>query len=270
MLLFGSAASESRDVLWLYVFFFFQAEDGIRDVAVTGVQTCALPIFRRHQSDFLPVGSDVAPIPVELRGDRSVFVREAYERDDRTHGKAGNLSLLRPEARQEPNRGVVGSLPSVWGVPEPPFAGDETRCGAVLSGEGFDEPSVPADASHSGTGERHILVRIRRGSATFHRGHELAIPDDPSAIRKQRGSVVVSHSFDRHPMSASGELPENLRNITARDIRGPESFESTVAERLDILLQPHQADGIVWDPDGLADHQVCLCCAAGAASGSRE
>src|SRR2546422_2494272 len=27
------------------VFFFFQAEDGIRDVAVTGVQTCALPIY---------------------------------------------------------------------------------------------------------------------------------------------------------------------------------------------------------------------------------
>src|SRR2546422_8589083 len=28
----------------IYYFFFFQAEDGIRDVAVTGVQTCALPI----------------------------------------------------------------------------------------------------------------------------------------------------------------------------------------------------------------------------------
>src|SRR5687768_17965790 len=28
----------------LFVCFFFQAEDGIRDVAVTGVQTCALPI----------------------------------------------------------------------------------------------------------------------------------------------------------------------------------------------------------------------------------
>src|SRR2546429_475835 len=27
------------------ILFFFQAEDGIRDVAVTGVQTCALPIF---------------------------------------------------------------------------------------------------------------------------------------------------------------------------------------------------------------------------------
>src|SRR2546429_6579935 len=32
----------------LFVFFFFQAEDGIRDVAVTGVQTCALPISARR------------------------------------------------------------------------------------------------------------------------------------------------------------------------------------------------------------------------------
>src|SRR2546430_7883219 len=29
------------------LFFFFQAEDGIRDLTVTGVQTCALPISRR-------------------------------------------------------------------------------------------------------------------------------------------------------------------------------------------------------------------------------
>src|SRR2546422_8113529 len=46
-------------IVWLYVavgvtvfIFFFQAEDGIRDVAVTGVQTCALPIYaavRRHR-----------------------------------------------------------------------------------------------------------------------------------------------------------------------------------------------------------------------------
>ena len=29
----------------VFFFFFFQAEDGIRDYDVTGVQTCALPIF---------------------------------------------------------------------------------------------------------------------------------------------------------------------------------------------------------------------------------
>src|SRR2546430_3683954 len=38
--------------------FFFQAEDGIRDLTVTGVQTCALPIWSR---------SDVAPALEECR-----------------------------------------------------------------------------------------------------------------------------------------------------------------------------------------------------------
>src|SRR5256885_3510105 len=36
----------SLSIKWIYLgsFFFFQAEDGIRDYKVTGVQTCALPI----------------------------------------------------------------------------------------------------------------------------------------------------------------------------------------------------------------------------------
>src|SRR5690554_8038794 len=32
--------------MYTYFFFFFQAEDGIRDADVTGVQTCALPIYK--------------------------------------------------------------------------------------------------------------------------------------------------------------------------------------------------------------------------------
>src|SRR2546426_8344899 len=39
-----------RSLRWvLWFFFFFQAEDGIRDYKVTGVQTCALPIWRRRR-----------------------------------------------------------------------------------------------------------------------------------------------------------------------------------------------------------------------------
>src|SRR6478736_456768 len=44
-------------------FFFFQAEDGIRDLTVTGVQTCALPISvpavvaRGRASPFVPAGA---------------------------------------------------------------------------------------------------------------------------------------------------------------------------------------------------------------------
>src|SRR5207245_6745834 len=37
-------------------FFFFQAEDGIRDATVTGVQTCALPIFRDRLALIRDVG----------------------------------------------------------------------------------------------------------------------------------------------------------------------------------------------------------------------
>src|SRR2546429_6377067 len=35
--------------------FFFQAEDGIRDVAVTGVQTCALPIYLVLAADLIHI-----------------------------------------------------------------------------------------------------------------------------------------------------------------------------------------------------------------------
>src|SRR2546429_1186288 len=43
----------SRLSVVVVCFFFFQAEDGIRDVAVTGVQTCALPI------SYLDVGTNI-------------------------------------------------------------------------------------------------------------------------------------------------------------------------------------------------------------------
>src|SRR5256886_12673440 len=42
------------------VFFFFQAEDGIRDLTVTGVQTCALPIFPGRANRWLAPFVDAA------------------------------------------------------------------------------------------------------------------------------------------------------------------------------------------------------------------
>src|SRR5207253_525148 len=49
----------------LSLLFFFQAEDGIRDGHVTGVQTCALPIFLRLANPYGP-GSRGA-LPTMLR-----------------------------------------------------------------------------------------------------------------------------------------------------------------------------------------------------------
>src|SRR2546421_3607986 len=43
------------------LFFFFQAEDGIRDLIVTGVQTCALPILRDAKEKVFAAMRPLAP-----------------------------------------------------------------------------------------------------------------------------------------------------------------------------------------------------------------
>src|SRR5688500_20253271 len=64
--------------------FFFQAEDGIRDYKVTGVQTCALPIlFVEHGGHG---GSDAAPLAKML-----------YESKFRDKVTGARLDLSNPE-----------------------------------------------------------------------------------------------------------------------------------------------------------------------------
>src|SRR5437762_4663534 len=52
-------------------FFFFQAEDGIRDTSVTGVQTCALPIFG-DAGDAVPRLLEAGPIACEGLDERII------------------------------------------------------------------------------------------------------------------------------------------------------------------------------------------------------
>src|SRR5258707_12022757 len=52
-----------------FFFFFFQAEDGIRDIGVTGVQTCALPISPRRAPGRDPAGAVGQTVPEQLRLD---------------------------------------------------------------------------------------------------------------------------------------------------------------------------------------------------------
>src|SRR2546429_8695521 len=87
-----------------YFLFFFQAEDGIRDVAVTGVQTCALPICQPHQRERggpAHGGHGVAP-PGVL--------------DQRTHASTENH--LPYGSRRQPGRGCWSSPAGSTPVPE--------------------------------------------------------------------------------------------------------------------------------------------------------
>src|SRR5256885_12027286 len=51
------------------IFFFFQAEDGIRDYKVTGVQTCALPICRGEYREMARSGIEPDVENVGLLGE---------------------------------------------------------------------------------------------------------------------------------------------------------------------------------------------------------
>src|SRR6266853_952290 len=81
----------------IFFFFFFQAEDGIRDLTVTGVQTCALPILMNgvkaletvlRRAGYASVAAAVAehtiflnPMTVEQTGGQPVFpvIRDMFD-----------------------------------------------------------------------------------------------------------------------------------------------------------------------------------------------
>src|SRR5690349_5931230 len=64
----------------LYIFFFFQAEDGIRDLYVTGVQTCALPIFQ-PKYDIAIVGGGLAGLALSIQCARAGYKTVLFERE---------------------------------------------------------------------------------------------------------------------------------------------------------------------------------------------
>src|SRR5688572_33417160 len=87
--------------------FFFQAEDGIRDLTVTGVQTCALPILGGHpqhlkkpdQLGRLVVGANntirehatlhraMKPDAITIVGDNNLLMAGAHRSEERRVGK---------------------------------------------------------------------------------------------------------------------------------------------------------------------------------------
>src|SRR5690606_40555618 len=98
-------------------FFFFQAEDGIRDFHVTGVQTCALPIYD------LP-----GAVPEEVKEERwhrFMAAQQEISRDLLREKKGRTIDVLIDEVDEE---GAIGRSP--WDAPEidgSVFLNGETR-----------------------------------------------------------------------------------------------------------------------------------------------
>src|SRR5258706_2452352 len=97
-------------MLCLELFFFFQAEDGIRDWSVTGVQTCALPISARPARERFDAIAKFLPakilIPRLVTGDKEAA--EAFYKDARARGHEGDMA----KALEAPYE--AGSLGAAW------------------------------------------------------------------------------------------------------------------------------------------------------------
>src|SRR2546430_8380698 len=72
--MFGRSVEQEYAVFFC---FFFQAEDGIRDLTVTGVQTCALPISDRLE--FLQLSVLRSAPFADAEGDRSSFDPSSHD-----------------------------------------------------------------------------------------------------------------------------------------------------------------------------------------------
>src|SRR5438046_9881935 len=93
--------------VFCFVFFFFQAEDGIRDWSVTGVQTCALPISKpAFRADTKPPfdASITGILRNRLRGTKMTKIGRASCRE---RVKISVVDVSLKKKRKEKNRAKV-------------------------------------------------------------------------------------------------------------------------------------------------------------------
>src|SRR5256886_12134697 len=81
-------------------FFFFQAEDGIRYLTVTGVQTCALPICSRRDAASRSPRLRLAEAPERERGRRGVAFATAWRVDAVSPSRARERGRARDRDRK--------------------------------------------------------------------------------------------------------------------------------------------------------------------------
>src|SRR5688500_16497356 len=199
-------------MLFYLSFFFFQAEDGIRDYKVTGVQTCALPILHRAVrverpsaqdaaralDDDLARGLAAALLAGGAEGDREV-ARPARVRDRRVEPAAGA-----GEAPLESRLPREGAGPFHTAAQEIPL--DEREVGARVGAAAHHVPVAAGEV------RRHLREDRRRADA---RGACIRVPGDPGlpadAAGGDEGAALVldAQALDDHVVlvAVAGEAP---------------------------------------------------------------
>src|SRR5690606_3559930 len=184
----------------LFCSFFFQAEDGIRDFHVTGVQTCALPILKDEEEKWhdVTVSQDEGP-RAGTSLEKLATLKTVFADDEAATVTAGNSSPLndgasmtvamsQDEARELGlgpvfkllQAAVVGVPPEIMGVgPVPAIRKLLKKVGMTL-----DDMAL-------------IEINEAFASQAFYCQRELGIPDEK--LNVNGGAIAIGH-----PLGATG------------------------------------------------------------------
>src|SRR5438874_1155416 len=170
-------------------FFFFQAEDGIRDLYVTGVQTCALPIFHRRGS------ARARRLDARLAHHAPEPHRRAPGRGrSRPGGALRRVRRQRRDRRRHPDFHCRHRVRDV-GVQRDGCAGRPLRRGQrTRQGESHCLPGIP---------RRGGVVGIAAGPAGVGPGAVAARRGERRARRAGRGPAVPAYHVRWQPWDAA-------------------------------------------------------------------
>src|SRR3712207_5690486 len=184
------------NVFVCYIIFFFQAEDGIRDIGVTGVQTCALPIWAVF-SQGAPLRSRVErrlPALSSLRGQRPA--------QDTRWAAVGKRRMSLP---------ISATMARAASSPTP----GTVRSRRTASRKGSRPRSPSASTSASAAASASYWPRCRRS-----RKRCRSVTRPVSAARSRAGSALTrgwtrasSRSGSRSPATSASRIARPLRPV---------------------------------------------------------
>src|SRR6266508_5208046 len=125
----------------MFSLFFFQAEDGIRYGHVTGVQTCALPIYRAVPSSDEPGKMRTVPVRVDVREAFGLRVEREIGTVDNLHRQPFDGSDARVD---EGDIDALSGEPVLPHLEELRVLGDlQPRAGVLVGVHPIDVPEQP-------------------------------------------------------------------------------------------------------------------------------
>src|SRR3989454_4672831 len=192
----------------MYLFFFFQAEDGIRDYKVTGVQTCALPISESRT--FVNV-LDVATATLRLKKDVKIKGQLAYA--ELTPGGGGLLYISRPDAATNAEVNVIDLASG-----EPKFK-DAIESGKPLSSGDYNAARYSLHHAVEGTtlyvfaSHDHRLYAVDRNAGTFQAlGGEIKLQggEDPVDMELRPAGLVLIAPQNLVVVARDGQVKQQV------------------------------------------------------------